>query len=237
MIFIKKQLEKNLWQIHEPWFSDHANLYIICGSKKTLLIDTGLGLKNLSSWLKTQEIIPDIIVTTHGHFDHCGGLNQFPNDRIFLTAVQATNLQQPSLLGLNYLKTNQITSIHNPINNIKNYKPAVPKFWKTLNNIIDLGNYKISVIKTPGHTDDSIVFFEKKNGWLFTGDTLYQGRLYGNFPNTDISNWQKSLKTIINLKPKIIFPGHNKPFDILLLSRLVENFIIQLKQIKNPESS
>jgi len=232
MVFIKDQLEKNLWQIHEPWFSEHANLYLILGSQKSLLIDTGLGLEHLPSWLKARGVVPDIIVTTHSHFDHCGGLHQFPTGRVFLTPIQATNLQKPSLWGLNYLKSNQITQIFDQTNSVKNYKPISPKSWNTFNNIIDLGNYKISVIEMSGHTDDSVVFFEEKNRWLFTGDILYRGKLFGNFPNTDITKWRKSLQTITDLAPKIIFPGHNESFSILRLPTVVEDFILQLERIK-----
>jgi len=232
MIFKKEQLKTDLWKIHEPWFSEFANLYIIQGSKKTLLIDAGLGLENLPSWLKTQSIVPDIIVTTHSHFDHCGGLYQFPTDCIFLTPIQSVNLPKPALWGLNYLNSNQIIPTRNHTDRIKNYKPFTPKSWKTLGSTIDLGNYKISVIKTPGHTDDSIIFFEEKNRWLFTGDTLYQGKLYGDFSNTDILKWQKSLQTITDLAPKIIFPGHNESFNYLRLQAIVESFLFQLKQLE-----
>lgn len=234
MIFIKDQLETNLWQIHEPWFSEHANLYIIQGSKKTLLIDTGLGLEHLPSWLKAHGIIPDIVVTTHAHFDHCGGLHQFPTDCIFLTPTQAVNLQKPTLWGLSYLKPNQLAPACGHAEHIKNYKPLAPKAWNTLGGTINLGNYKLSVIEVPGHTDDSVVFFEEENGWLFTGDVLYRGELYMNFPNADISKWRKALQVIVSIAPKIIFPGYNESFDDIQLSSVIEDSVRQLKKYKLP---
>lgn len=229
MIFISHHLQQNLWEIHEPWFSEHANVYLIKGTEKTLLIDTGVGLEHLPSWLEAQGLTPDIVVITHTHFDHCGGLSQFTAEHIFLTSQQAKNIQKIERWGLSYFKEDQLTKTcgHAPYTYKK--KPNLPAKWYPLENTIFLGGRTISVIDLPGHTDDSVGFFEEKTGWLFTGDTLYQGKLYRDFQNSNPTHWRESLHKIVSLKPTTIFPGHNDSFDNTLLPTIVKTSLQQLE--------
>lgn len=47
--------------------------YLIEGSEKAMLIDTGYGLGDLRSAVEKVTGLPLIIVNTHGHCDHIGG--------------------------------------------------------------------------------------------------------------------------------------------------------------------
>ncbi|MDY6935277.1 MAG: MBL fold metallo-hydrolase [Spirochaetota bacterium] len=47
--------------------------------------------------------------------------------------------------------------------------------WLESKSRIDLGNYIIDVIHTPGHTSGSICIYEPLKKFLFTGDTLFTG--------------------------------------------------------------
>ena len=42
----------------------------------------------------------------------------------------------------------------------------------------DLGGRALDVIPIPGHEQTSIALYDRQTGVLFTGDTLYPGRLY-----------------------------------------------------------
>ena len=68
-------LRKDLWALDEI---GKTVMYVINGSKKALLIDTGLGLSDLKETVRTlcgdKEIL---VVNTHGHSDHDSGNNQF----------------------------------------------------------------------------------------------------------------------------------------------------------------
>jgi len=43
---------------------------------------------------------------------------------------------------------------------------------------LDLGNRALTVLATPGHHPTAITLFDPRTGILFTGDTVYPGRLY-----------------------------------------------------------
>jgi hydroxyacylglutathione hydrolase len=76
--------------------------------------------------------------------------------------------------------------------------------------VLELGDTKVRVIHTPGHTEDSICLFDGSN--LFTGDTLF----IGNCGRTDLPGgsprelYHSLHETILALPPgSVIYPGHD----------------------------
>ena len=54
-----------------------GTIYLVKGSKKGLLIDTGTGVADLKGVVEEILDTPYDIVLTHGHMDHVGGIGQF----------------------------------------------------------------------------------------------------------------------------------------------------------------
>lgn len=224
MTFTKKELCKDVWLITEPWFAEHANLYLVRGTEKFLLIDAGVGIEDLSFWLEGQCMHPDMVIVTHAHFDHCGGLHDFATEQIFLTPEQCDAVQNPKLWGLSYLLQEDFAEEKQSA--VKHYKPIVPSSSQVMSVVIDLGNYQLQVLQAGGHTNDSILLYEASQGWLFTGDLLYDGALYTDFPNTSVATWHQAIAFIKTLNPKIIFPGHNE----VLQGDALRKTIIQVEE-------
>ncbi|WP_330397675.1 MBL fold metallo-hydrolase, partial [Clostridioides difficile] len=72
------------------------------------------------------------------------------------------------------------------------------------------------IIDTPGHTDDSISLLNDE-GVLFVGDSAMNGfpsphkiTIFAESKLEFIQSW----KTIINSKPKMIYPGHGTQFEL-----------------------
>lgn len=71
-----------------------------------------------------------------------------------------------------------------------------------------LGNIKLEIMHTPGHTDDSICILAEDH--LITGDTLFVGRIGGTYTNSDALIEFDSLKRLMKLNDLIsVWPGHN----------------------------
>ncbi len=82
--------------------------------------------------------------------------------------------------------------------------------------IINIGKDSLKVIKTPGHTEDSICLFE--DDFLISGDVLFSRGGYG---RTDLPSGseEKMRKTIKRLKEKFsddvtVYPGHGESFKM-----------------------
>jgi glyoxylase-like metal-dependent hydrolase (beta-lactamase superfamily II) len=83
-LFKHYQLTQNVWRIEEKYFDSWnlANIFYIRGSTSDLLVDTGIGVHDLPSFLRWSGLRPDPdkplkVALTHTHFDHSGGAHQF----------------------------------------------------------------------------------------------------------------------------------------------------------------
>ena len=75
---------------------------------------------------------------------------------------------------------------------------------------LTLGGARVSVIHTPGHTQDSICLYDGKN--LFTGDTLFIGNCgKTDLPGGSTSELFHSLHAVLMALPgeTMIYPGHD----------------------------
>jgi glyoxylase-like metal-dependent hydrolase (beta-lactamase superfamily II) len=64
---------------------------------------------------------------------------------------------------------------------------------------------------TPGHTEDSISLYDAESGYLFSGDFLYPGELYGFLPNSNLGDYLQGVRTVRQLaegKDLRIFGAH-----------------------------
>jgi hydroxyacylglutathione hydrolase len=136
-------------------------LYLLFGKEKALLLDTGAGTTDLARVLKTQvdewlrrnkrDGIPLIAAHTHSHRDHISGDQQLKS-LSFITVVEPKTSAVEAFFGFQNWSTEVVT--------------------------YDLGDRVLDIIPIPGHESSSIAVYDRQTGILFTGDTLYPGRLY-----------------------------------------------------------
>lgn len=162
MWFTVKKINNFLYGIGEFKHFEEVISYLIVGKRKSLLIDTGLGIKNIKKVVKKITNNPISVINTHAHFDHIGGNKLFDN-----------------IIDANRTKK------------------------------INLFPYVLDIIKTPGHSPDSICLYEKNKKWLFSGDTLYPAPIYLHLPESNISEYKNSLKKLNKYEILHIYPAHN----------------------------
>ncbi len=147
-------------------------IYLIFGEDKVLMQDTGAGgipiaqtvYSVIDDWLarNDRESIELIVSHSHGHGDHVAGNSQFFN--------------QPftTMTGTSQTAVRNFFGIDDWPNDIVEY---------------DLGGRIVDVIPIPGHQAAHIALYDRETGILFTGDSLYPGRLY-------ISNFSQFVTSI-----------------------------------------
>ncbi len=82
--------------------------------------------------------------------------------------------------------------------------------------VFSVGELRLQVLHTPGHTPGCVCFWLPYNKVLFSGDTLFQGTI-GNlsFPTARPALMWPSLKKLAVLPPDTkVFPGHGGPTTI-----------------------
>jgi hydroxyacylglutathione hydrolase len=144
-----------------PCASFEANfLYLLIGSDKALLIDTGAVAdpKEMPLAKTILELLPDkdhkklplLVAHTHRHLDHRAGDPQFAS----LPSVQIVPIDLEGVRAF-FRFTN----------------------WPNETAHLDLGGRTVDVIPTPGHNPTHVAFYDSRTGILFSGDFLMPGRL------------------------------------------------------------
>jgi glyoxylase-like metal-dependent hydrolase (beta-lactamase superfamily II) len=140
--------------------SEAPFMYLLIGSQRALLIDTGdvadparaplartvLGLLPMTGAAR----LPLLVVHSHRHSDHRAGDPQFAR----LPGVQVVGYDLA----------------------------AVKRFygfadWPAGQATLDLGGRQVDVLPAPGHQETEVVFYDRQTALMFSGDFLLPGRL------------------------------------------------------------
>ncbi|ENJ9653629.1 TPA: MBL fold metallo-hydrolase [Clostridium botulinum] len=193
---------------YRHWEETHA--YLLNGTERSLLLDTGLGICNIYDEVIKLTDKPVTAVATHIHWDHIGGHKFFPDFYAHEDELNWLNGEFP--LTLEQIKDMVVDRCDLPEGyNVDNYKffQGTPTMVLKDNDIIDIGGRSIQVLHTPGHSPGHICFFEKERGYLFTGDLVYKDTLFAYYPSTDPKAYLKSIERVATLPVKKVFPAHH----------------------------
>lgn len=211
------KVSKNVIAIVEPYNYEEVISYLIVGKNKALLFDTGIGVDSISLLVKQLTVLPIVVVNSHSHYDHIGGNYEFDS----VLSLKTDFTIEHSKYGWDHesvkhevsqeaICLQNISGLDTAKYAIRPYK--ISKFIKN-GDEIDLGERKITIISVPGHTPDALALYDKKNGYLWTGDTYYDGPIYLFAKETNLLDYQNSIEKIAKIAPELkkVFPSHNNP--------------------------
>jgi glyoxylase-like metal-dependent hydrolase (beta-lactamase superfamily II) len=208
--FTVEEMGYSIFAISEYKHWEQIHSYLVIGSKKAALIDTGLGVSNIKNIVTQLTDLPIQVITTHAHWDHIGGHNYFKT--ISIHQGDAMWLLDKFPISLQTVKSNLLKEPCEfpkefDIDHYSLFHGEVSIILKD-NDMIDLGNRKLCVIHTPGHSPGHICLFEKRSECLFTGDLVYKGALDVFYPSTNPIDFMNSIEKIKVLPVKKILPSH-----------------------------
>ena len=179
-------LRENLCTTFEAPF-----MYLLVGSTKALLIDTGyiadpnvIPLADTVMRLLPGEgpaKLPLLVVHTHRHQDHRAGDAQF------------TRLSNAQLVGFD-------------IESVRRYYNFTD--WPNGLAQIDLGDRTVDVIPTPGHNETEVSFYDRTTGLLFTGDFLMPARLLIEDTGSDVASAERIAAFVKDRPVSFLLGGH-----------------------------
>eukprot|EP01122_Echinamoeba_exundans_P002922 TRINITY_DN1292_c0_g2_i10.p1 TRINITY_DN1292_c0_g2~~TRINITY_DN1292_c0_g2_i10.p1 ORF type:complete len:410 (-),score=46.41 TRINITY_DN1292_c0_g2_i10:1595-2740(-) len=155
-------------------FGQFPFVYAIEGWDKFVIIDSGTGQHNLRAAVAQLNLrnLPYLIILTHCHFDHIGGVSQFVNEPDCLDVC----ISSANKTFTNGFELNSLAMAH-PGARVSGFRVTrwLEDGEKILLDDADPENpeKQITVIWTPGHTPDSAAFWFPPEKRLFIGDTLY----------------------------------------------------------------
>jgi glyoxylase-like metal-dependent hydrolase (beta-lactamase superfamily II) len=208
--FTIDQIDNKTYIISEYRHWEETHCYLLNGSERSLLIDTGLGICNINDQVIKLTDKPIIAVATHIHWDHIGGHKYFPDFYVHENELNWLNGEFP--LTIEQIKDMVVDRCELPEGyDINKYDFFQGKPTKVLmgNEVINIGDRFIQIVHTPGHSPGHMCFWEKERGNLFTGDLVYKDTLLAYFPSTEPEAYLNSLEQVSILPVKHVFPGHH----------------------------
>ncbi len=223
-----KEVAPRVWMISD---NGADNMYLVEGTDSALLVDTGLGVADLASYVKKLTSKPLIVVNTHGHPDHAGSDYQFR--KVYInsadsSAARACNLPEARLSASKNMAGGNAPSKEE----IYTGKPFSTKLVSVGEGyLFRLGSRTLKVMEAPGHTPGEICLLDIENKLLFTGDnnnTLVWLFLQNCKPLHEyLATLEKQAKRMSEFTT--IFPGHGTP----LPSDFINDQITCVKGILN----
>jgi hydroxyacylglutathione hydrolase len=170
-------LADGVWRISNR---GQDNMYLVVGSEKALVVDTGFGIEDLSVFVRKITPLPTITVITHGHLDHAFGNEVF--DEVYAG--------EPDINGFTGADPSAMRAFMRTCGKLTQIK-EMPKFEGSGSHAkkrdipihagmgFDLGDRIITAALTPGHSLGSVCFLDPKARVLFTGDAFVPNDTWG----------------------------------------------------------
>lgn len=195
--------------------------YLIIGTEKAMLIDTGYAYGDLKGAVRSVTDKPLIIVNTHGHCDHTGGNAQFEEPcyihekDIALchehtgAAMRHDNAERAQH-SMNY-ETGEIFNALPEDFDLEKYCSMGCGNLCTVKegDTFDLGGAVMEIIETPGHTQGGISILWKEKNLLFVGDAAGFFVWLFSEETTSREVYIQTLKKMYDLAADGYIGGHN----------------------------
>lgn len=193
---------------YRHWEETHC--YLLVGSHRALLIDTGLGICDIYAEVRGLTDLPVTAVATHVHWDHIGGHRYFPD--FYAHPAELNWLSGGFPQPINAIRAMLLDRCDPPEGyDAQTYElfQGTPTRLLEDGDEIDLGGRVIRALHTPGHAPGHLCFWEEGRGYLFTGDLVYKDTLFAFYPSTDPQAYLRSLEKVADLPARRVFPGHH----------------------------
>lgn len=201
----KKQVINLIETVHiNGYIDENCYFYIDEKTKHGFLIDPGSEAQKILSIINQNDWIIEKILLTHGHFDHIGAVNKIRNE---LSCQICAHKNCDMYLSDPKMNLSRFYGEDIIISNVENHLSNADKIMLKSN-----ANCFLKVIYTPGHTPDSITFYNPNENIAFVGDTIFKASIGTcQFPGGNENQiWDSIINRIFTLPDNtILYPGHS----------------------------
>lgn len=186
-----------------------TNTYILYNEEtmEGLVVDPSFSPEHYIKAIEEKKIHLTSIFLTHAHVDHMAGMNElrkaFPEARMYMDKRDQPFLRDPEK-NLSYMFPTPTLVDDADV-------------WVKDGDEIETSGYTFQVIDTSGHTPGGISFYLKKEGIVFTGDSLFQGSIgRTDFPGGSMKELTGSIRKNLFALPDstVVLSGHGEQTTI-----------------------
>lgn len=196
--------------LERGWLSSNNVLFL--GKERTAIVDTGYCSHEDQTLALVRRLLNgrplDAIYNTHLHSDHCGGNRilqaNFPQLRTHVPEAEFDRVNDWERMAPTFAATGQRCE---PFRADEPVRPG---------DLIELGDLWWKALYAPGHHPYSLLLYNEAHGILISADALWEKGFGVVFPALDgwggFQETRATLDMIDDLQPRIVIPGHGRPF-------------------------
>ena len=188
------QIDEKTWRIE----NEGVRAFLLEGSEKALLIDTGMTLPDARRIAESLTDRPVELLNTHADRDHTSGNDAF--DTFYMSPNEEYRYREKNGRG-----------------------SLIPV---SEGDVIDLGERELKIIDLPGHTPGSIAVLDACRRVLISGDPIQDGNIYMFSEGRDMAKYVESLEHLMRDfagQFDVIYPSHGSfPVYPELIPKLAE---------------
>lgn len=198
-------------------FEQNCTLLWCEASRQAAVVDPGGDVEQILAALAREQLTPVLILVTHGHIDHAGGVAELAErlglpvegpgeaDRLWVDGMA----EQSRMFGFPPCRS------------------FVPSRWLQDGDRVRFGEVELEVLHCPGHTPGHVVFHDRPGRLVVVGDVLFKGSVgRTDFPQGSHADLMRSIKEkLFALGDEVDFiPGHG-PMSTLGEERRYNPFV------------
>ena len=225
---------------------EQANMWLVEGTDRDMILDTGMGVIPFKPYLDTLRRDPSkeiICVSSHTHIDHIGAVHEF--DTRLVHPAEAEDMAKPSgltslfrrdmpeallqtFLDAGYPPIGETLIEAQPYDGYdpESYqlKGAPPTGLLEHGDTVDLGNHIYEVLHLPGHSPGGIGLFERGTGTLFAADAIYDGPLIYEGPGMCVAAYRETFNLLKDLPVTTVHGGHDPSFGRARMLEIIATY-------------
>jgi hydroxyacylglutathione hydrolase len=194
--FNSKKISESVTRIFGP---TGELIYLVEGSKRAALIDTGTGVGNLKEYVEQLTDKPYFVLLTHGHVDHAMGAPAF--DEVYMNPADKNVYLEHSdmsvrkgylkmTMGENFNLINEEDYVH--VTSSDGFKPLLA------GDSFDLGGITLEIHDGAGHTPGMITILFVEERTLFVGDACNFFTFLFDKNSLGVTTYEENLKKLDN---------------------------------------
>lgn len=243
--FERTPVDASVTLITEPHVDPllRANIWHVRGTERDLLIDAGLGIASLRTAFPDLFDRPRVVVATHAHVDHTGGIAEFEAwsmheleqagptgaeisflvrdtyPQVVLADLGAAGYSLPPILIDALPHAGFDPATFRP-------QPSYPTGHLREGDVIGLGaRHRLTVLHLPGHTPGGIGLWDEQRRILFSGDTIYDGPLLDGLAESSIPDYITTMQRLRDLPVEVVHAGHDPSFGRARFIELIDQYL------------